>query len=669
MSIKISNCLVALYSFSTTSGRCIANFAGPQTWSVNPFSYSSVYPITGEVQLCGEGTISVNVPIVMGNRWSLVGCGSGIAGGGVWFQASAANFQPTYTTGTITAGTAGRGEVITGSGTTFTSSMIGCAFVSPATQPTVTNHTYGIISAVTSATSITLGFGANNGTGAPAASGFAIYCPLVLQGDGNVGSQPYEFGMRVEHLYIDCNNVAGCVALMNWFGEEGTTAEDDQLTGFTNIGLDIETGYADNSGPYNRVNIGPGSSCTAATIDFVSRTGFSGMKPFENASVSSGSCSTLLTVGIDFDSSYADLYNLHLERLVNGISIGANVSCPVACPSTPNGVSGVSISDIFAAVSGTTVVAISNAIGNSKAVGLYNIAYSFGLWTNSLTDAQNSCTDPSSVLGTYEINDSGTIQNSSAYTTCPASPVLGQTYVRSVAPSAGSTISSPKFHWGGYYSPSTGVTSLHDVTCQLVENSGVNAASSMQCSVAAGTNTGYLGWVFDGVITPLISSIYSAAGTPLPTCNTATNGGLAFVKDATYFEGPYVSGGSYYARVYCGYNGSFGWQMQSGANLPTPTISSGFGTSATVPNNSGPTSFSINVGTGGSASSGVIGLPAAQHGWACFISDGGTTPTGQTEISGPNTTTTVTVTNYSRTTGLAIAWTASEVLEAGCKQN
>jgi hypothetical protein len=99
-----------------------------------------------------------------------------------------------------------------------------------------------------------------------------------------------------------------------------------------------------------------------------------------------------------------------------------------------------------------------------------------------------------------------------------------------------------------------------------------------------------------------------------------------------------------------------------------PTISSGFGTSPSVSQKNTTASFSINVGTGGTATSGVVGLPTASHAWACFAADTGATPTGRTEQTAGSTTT-ATFTNYSRTTGTALAWTASEIIQIGCFAN
>ena len=92
-----------------------------------------------------------------------------------------------------------------------------------------------------------------------------------------------------------------------------------------------------------------------------------------------------------------------------------------------------------------------------------------------------------------------------------------------------------------------------------------------------------------------------------------------------------------------------------------PTIASGFGASPSIASSNGTAAFTVNVGTGGSASSGVITLPAATTGWvlSCVdITNAATSVTVQTA----GTTTSATIANYSRTTGLLTAWAASDVI-------
>jgi hypothetical protein len=96
-----------------------------------------------------------------------------------------------------------------------------------------------------------------------------------------------------------------------------------------------------------------------------------------------------------------------------------------------------------------------------------------------------------------------------------------------------------------------------------------------------------------------------------------------------------------------------------------PTISSGFGTSPSVTANNGTAAFRINVGTGGLATNGVVGLPTAANGWNCFASDITRPATGHTIKQSAGTTTSVTLTNYNNT-GTATAWAASDIIIVNC---
>lgn len=112
----------------------------------------------------------------------------------------------------------------------------------------------------------------------------------------------------------------------------------------------------------------------------------------------------------------------------------------------------------------------------------------------------------------------------------------------------------------------------------------------------------------------------------------------------------HVTGGSYLASL--------------AASTTAPTISSGFGTSPTVPSNNGTAAFTVNVGTGGTATSGVMAMPAASHGWACQINDLTNPGANFTKVSA-TTTASVTVTNYN-SSGTATAWSASDILVFQC---
>jgi hypothetical protein len=72
------------------------------------------------------------------------------------------------------------------------------------------------------------------------------------------------------------------------------------------------------------------------------------------------------------------------------------------------------------------------------------------------------------------------------------------------------------------------------------------------------------------------------------------------------------------------------------------------------------------VGTGGTATSGVIGLPTATTGWNCYADDITTQSssvflTKQTAF----TTSSATLTQYN-TSAVATAWAASDILHVSC---
>jgi hypothetical protein len=97
-----------------------------------------------------------------------------------------------------------------------------------------------------------------------------------------------------------------------------------------------------------------------------------------------------------------------------------------------------------------------------------------------------------------------------------------------------------------------------------------------------------------------------------------------------------------------------------------PTISSGFcATSPSIAASNGIAAFDINVGTSCSGSIGALAMPAATTGWACSFSDV-TTPASYVISQTGGSTNTVTITSYSRTTGLAANFTASDHIRGHC---
>jgi hypothetical protein len=105
------------------------------------------------------------------------------------------------------------------------------------------------------------------------------------------------------------------------------------------------------------------------------------------------------------------------------------------------------------------------------------------------------------------------------------------------------------------------------------------------------------------------------------------------------------------------------------ASATAPTVSSGFGSSPSIASNNGTASFTVNVGTGGTASAGVIGLPTATTGWNCNTTNITATAANrgdQRTVQTASSTTSATIQNQTISTGAALAWSASDIIRVSC---
>lgn len=97
----------------------------------------------------------------------------------------------------------------------------------------------------------------------------------------------------------------------------------------------------------------------------------------------------------------------------------------------------------------------------------------------------------------------------------------------------------------------------------------------------------------------------------------------------------------------------------------TPTISSGFGTGPNISSSAGTLSFTVNVGTGGSATNGAIGFPnACSHGYTCDCKDitqANNSPNITQQVT-PFATNACTVANKVMSTGALVAWASADNL-------
>lgn len=157
------------------------------------------------------------------------------------------------------------------------------------------------------------------------------------------------------------------------------------------------------------------------------------------------------------------------------------------------------------------------------------------------------------------------------------------------------------------------------------------------------------------------------------TSGTQTNQAWAFYNSDTnarsYFGGSTGFGSETTPTHAVDIGGSFAFLSVLAASSTAPTIGSGFGTSPTIPNNNGTMAFTVNVGTGGTATNGVITMPAATTGYNCHVENRTAVDANrgdQRTVQIATTTTSVTVENQTISTGAALAWTASDILALVC---
>lgn len=97
-----------------------------------------------------------------------------------------------------------------------------------------------------------------------------------------------------------------------------------------------------------------------------------------------------------------------------------------------------------------------------------------------------------------------------------------------------------------------------------------------------------------------------------------------------------------------------------------PTIASGLCTSPSISASNGNAAFAITVGSSCTGvSTGTLTLPTATTGWVCHFNNV-TNPATSTPSQTGGSTTSVTFTNYARTTGLAADFTAADSIRVMC---
>lgn len=202
------------------------------------------------------------------------------------------------------------------------------------------------------------------------------------------------------------------------------------------------------------------------------------------------------------------------------------------------------------------------------------------------------------------------------------------------------------------------MTSAGAARALRLTNAGTTSNTAARLDLATGTSNAYLLVRQEDGATPF-AAISTGAG---DTAGLFLDSSAAAAAPITL-----IPGASSLVNV-SGRIAATSYQAVTVVSLNTaPTISSGFGTTPSIVAHNGTAVFRLNVGTGGSASSGVIGLPTSATGWACHAEN--ITTNNATQFVTKQTatsTTTATIGNYDAA-GSAAAWAASDNLLVQCK--
>lgn len=230
----------------------------------------------------------------------------------------------------------------------------------------------------------------------------------------------------------------------------------------------------------------------------------------------------------------------------------------------------------------------------------------------------------------------------SAYTSGVASVTLNPSLAGGVAPGATGTVNQGTANQIAMFAATGNVVSgdanLTDASNALTYtgSSGIAASAGPLVSGANGGSSGQL----------------SLKGGTSGACNLGTNtGGTTDTFSCS------IAATSNNITVAYNINGHLA------DSATAPTISSGFGTSASISDNNGSASFTINVGTGGTATNGVIGFSTAPNNWIVHCDDVTTQSATVFVVKQiAASTTTATIANFN-TSGAQAAWVASDSLK------
>ena len=192
-----------------------------------------------------------------------------------------------------------------------------------------------------------------------AGASFPVSTAVVLLGP----SPGPNFGVRVENLTIDCNNISGAVGLQNLYAEEQSTGNYILLTNCPGGNVQIASA-AQNSGPYNNlevINDSACTNCTATTVPVIV-DGIAAFRGIRGLTINSNGAGAQPNVGLRIDAggSYTDT---HCEHVTDCVVVGSQAAT-----------SGTTLVNTECGPTITTCVEFSNAFSSQGLSALGTIA-------------------------------------------------------------------------------------------------------------------------------------------------------------------------------------------------------------------------------------------------------------------------------------------------------
>lgn len=132
-----------------------------------------------------------------------------------------------------------------------------------------------------------------------------------------------DFSVQIQNLTLDGNAIAG-VCLANSYAEEMSYGRDVELTNCASVGLLVSTTGAQNSGPFENLEIYPGGTANANSLCIqvtgtISFRGISGV----TCNATGYSVQPNVAVSLEGNGQYSDF---HIEHFATGVSLGTAVN-------------------------------------------------------------------------------------------------------------------------------------------------------------------------------------------------------------------------------------------------------------------------------------------------------------------------------------------------------